>query len=189
MPVGLPVLWASALVKLPKNNFNENEPVVFDAELYDENYELTNQPDINLKVFDGEGKEYPFQFSKTARAYQLDAGRFPVGNYRYEASTIFNSKPLNTSGAFSVSPLRLEALQTSANHNLLHLLSEQYGGGVYYNHQLSDLINAIQGMDEIQSVFYNTYKTEAFINLKWFFFLIMTLLAIEWFIRKWNGAY
>ena len=65
-------------ISLDKNIFNENESIILDAEVYNDNYELINDGDVSLIIKDSEGKEFPSVFNRTARAYSLNAGVFPV---------------------------------------------------------------------------------------------------------------
>lgn len=174
---------------LPKNNFDENEAITMDAELYDESYQLSNIPDVELKIVDEEGKEFPFVFSKNEKAYFLNAGYFPIGNYRYFAKTKFNNKDLTAKGQFSISPLQLEMLQTTANHSLLFQLGENSGGEVFYPGNINRIAEKISKNASIKPISYSTFKTNSLINLKWLFFLLLTGLSVEWFVRKWNGAY
>jgi len=62
------------MIFLDKNIFNENEPIVFDGEVYNENYELINESDVSLVIKNEENKEFPFTFNKTASSYTLKAG-------------------------------------------------------------------------------------------------------------------
>ena len=64
-----------------ENNYFENQEVQFRAELYNQSYELVNEPEIKLNVKDAEGKEFKFLFNRTMQAYVLNAGRFPAGQY------------------------------------------------------------------------------------------------------------
>lgn len=176
-------------VIIPKNVFNESEQVTFDAELYNESYELINEPDVRMLVTDDEGLEFPYQFSKAGRAYRLDAGRFAPGNYTFRAETAHSGKAYSFEGQFSVSPLQLEALQTTADHRLLFNLSRNTGGTFFLPTQLSTLADSIVSSDKIKPVIRESEQTRAFINLRWVFFILLALLAAEWFIRKWQGAY
>src|SRR6185436_5886579 len=47
-----------------RNSFPENELVVIDAEVYNDNFELINTPDISITITNKEEKSYPFTFSK-----------------------------------------------------------------------------------------------------------------------------
>lgn len=176
-------------VDLPKRTFNENEPVMLEAELYNASYELVNSPDVQLTILDQAGKAYPFTFSKSGNAYKLDAGYFPVGTYTYTATTTYSGEEYTATGQFSVQPVNLEMLQTTANHTLLYQLSEATGGTLFYPQNLEALGQAIMNREDIKPVLHDTFQTQVIINLKWIFFIIVGLLAIEWFIRRFNGAY
>lgn len=172
-----------------KNIFNENEPVFFDAELYNDNYELINDPDATLSITNTEGKEFDFTFNKTGRSYTLNAGIFPVGNYTYRAVVSYNSQNLTASGQFSVQPVQVELYETTANHNLLRLLSDKYGGAVVYPNNMSSIADLIEQKGTVKPVIYETAKTRPVIHLKWIFFLLLLLLTAEWFMRRYFGAY
>jgi len=172
-----------------KNLYNENEQIAFDAELYNDSYELINDPDARLKVKDEEGKEYDYTFSKTSNAYNLDAGILPVGNYTFTGSTVYNGKKLNSSGRFSIKELQLEAMQRTANHQLLFSLSDKYNGKMVNIGGLPALSEEIATSDAVKPVLYSSFKNREVINLKWLFFLLVGLLAAEWFVRKYCGGY
>ncbi|MFN7115627.1 MAG: hypothetical protein ACK4TA_02450 [Saprospiraceae bacterium] len=172
-----------------KNIFNENEAVFFDAELYNDNYELINEPDASISITNAEGKEFDFTFNKTGRAYSLNAGIFPVGNYTYRAAVNYNGQNLTASGQFSVQPVQVELFETTANHNLLRLLSDKYGGAVVYPNNIASIVDMIEQKGTVKPVIYETAKTRPVINLKWIFFLLLLLLTGEWFMRRYFGAY
>ena len=176
-------------ISLDKNIFNENEPIILDAEAYNDNYELINDADVSLIIKNSEGKEFPFTFNKTANAYSLNAGVFPVGNYTYRGSTFYNGKQLTFKGQFSVQPIQLESFETTANHGLLRLLSEQYGGEMVYPTALTAISDKIKAKKSVKSVIYQTTKTRSVINLKWILFLLMGMLTLEWFMRRYHGSY
>ena len=174
---------------LGKNSFPENEPVTFDAEVTNENYELINAPDINLTITSSEKKIFPFTFSKTEKAYNLNAGYFPSGNYHYKATVKAGEKIYGSEGQFSVSALQVEQNETVADHQLLFALSHKTGGEMYYPNQLDALAKALDQRDDIKTVSYSHYQLQDLINLKWVFFLLLLLLSAEWFLRKRSGAY
>lgn len=176
-------------VNQAKNIFNENESVVFDAELYNDNYELVNEPDATMVINDGQGKEYNFTFNKLGRAYALNAGILPVGNYSYKAATRFNNQNLNYDGQFSVQPIQLERYETTADHRTLRELSAKYGGQMVYPDQIGSIAEMIRAKETVKPVVYQTIQTRPVINLKWIFFLLLLLLSAEWFMRRYFGAY
>ena len=173
---------------LSKNSFAENEPLTFDAEVTNDNYELINAPDLNITITNSDKKTFPFTFSKTEKAYTLNAGYFPAGNYRYKATVKAGEKVYTNEGEFSVSALQVEQNETTADHQLLYALSHKSGGELFYPNQLDALLKTLEAREDIKTVSYSHYKLEDLINLKWVFFLLMALLSVEWFIRKRSGA-
>lgn len=176
-------------VSQAKNVLNENEEIILDGELYNDSYELINEPDATLTIKNEDGKEFPFQFSKTTDRYQLNAGYFPVGNYTYSAHVSFNGKEYNDNGAFSISPVRLETINTTANHRLLNQLAVQSGGKMVYPANASTLKDLIANSAAAKPVLHEITKTQSIIHLKWIFFVLLGLLGLEWFIRKYSGGY
>ena len=174
---------------LSKNIFNENESIYFDAELYNESFELVNEPDARLSITDSEGKEYNFTFNRVGDAYRLNAGILPVGNYSFQASTNYNGENLAYSGQFSVQPIQLESYETTADHGLLRLLSEKYGGQMVYPADVASIDGLIRERETVKPVIYETSQTRPVINLKWLFFALLGLLTVEWFFRRYFGGY
>ena len=172
-----------------KSIFNENEPIIFDAELYNENFELINQPDATLNINSSDGKSYPFTFNKTGRTYSQNVGIFPVGNYSYTGTVMSAGQKLDYKGQFSIQPVQLEGFESTADHGLLKLLAENTGGNLLYANQLTELPKFLEDAGTVKPVIYNTSKTRSIINLRWLFFGLFLLLGLEWFLRRYFGAY
>ncbi len=172
-----------------KNNFLENETIELEAEVYNESYELINEPEVNITIINSDNKKFPYTFSKTTNAYRLNAGMMPVGEYRYEARVKVGEKIYTERGEFSISALQVELMNTIADHQLLYNLSKKHDGEMVYPDELEKLSEKLNNRTDIKSVSYTQNKLADIINLKWIFFLLVALLSFEWFIRKRNGAY
>ena len=175
-------------ISVAKNIFNENEPVTFDAELYNESYELVNEPDVSLTIINEEGREFNYTFDKTTKGYTLGAGVFPVGNYRFNGRVNFNGQNLTYSGKFSVQAIQLELYETTADHGLLRRLASEHGGRFFTVDQLDILTEELLNKDLKPVVFAST-RTRSVIHMKWIFFLLLGLLSMEWFLRRYHGGY
>lgn len=176
-------------VSMDKNIFNENEPVIFDGELYNDNYELINEPDVSMSITDEEGKEYDYVFNRVNNAYTLSAGILPVGNYRFTANTVASGESLQYDGQFTVQPIQLELFESTADHRLLQLISDQFGGTLVGPDAVASLAGRIAEKETVAPVIYQSVATRSVINLKWIFFLLLTLLTAEWFLRRYFGGY
>lgn len=172
-----------------KTNYAENVDIEFEAELYNDVYELINDKDVNITITGSDGTNYPYTFTTTSKAYYLNAGNLPSDNYNYTAQVTSGGNTLNDRGEFSVSSTKLENLNTEADHNLLYNLAQKYGGEMVYPYQLDELAEIIKSRDDIKAISYYQKRFSEILNLPWLLALILSLLTIEWFARKRAGGY
>lgn len=198
----LPICWKKTFVytsikedkrkfrsSVTKNIFKENENVFFDAELYNNAYQLINDPDAFLVIKNSKGENFEFTFSKMSNAYSLDAGRFPEGKYNFTASTNLAGEALTQSGRFTVESIQLELFNTTADHSLLRNISESNGGAFYLPQNLTQLSSDLQANNAIKPTVYATTNTKPIIHFKWLFVVLFLFLALEWFLRRFYGQY
>ena len=176
-------------VSLPKNLFDENEPVQLDAELYNSNYELVNDAEAAVTITGPEGREYPFVFTRTSNAYALNAGTLPVGNYRYRATADTGNEKITFDGRFSVQAVEVERYALEADHGLLRRLSNRFGGALLFPADLASLPARLESGGTVKPVLFETVNTKSVVHLKWIFFLLLALLGGEWFMRRYFGGY
>lgn len=172
-----------------KNAFNENEPMVMDAEVYNDNFEMVNTSDVSVTIMNRDRKAFPFTFSKTEKAYSLNAGLFTPGEYHYKAQVKSGEKLYVEEGDFSVYALQAELNETVANHQLLYTLSQKTGGQLFYPGKMKELAALLESKEDIKTVSYSQVKLIDLVNLKAIFFLLLAMLTIEWFLRKRSGGY
>lgn len=174
---------------LHKPVFNENEPLIFDAELYNQSYELVNSPDIDMAIVNQDKKTFTYRFGKLGNGYRLNAGQLPPGEYSYTARTKLGDKTYTKTGLFSIAPVFAELANTVADHKLLYTLAQKRGGKMYYPNQFDALLADLEKRDDIVPVSYTRQRLDDMINLRWLFFILLGLLSLEWFLRKWSGSY
>jgi len=172
-----------------ENTFQENENVEMEAEVYNESYELINQNDVSLNITDEKNKSYPFVFGKTEKGYYLNAGSFPPGNYKYEASVKIGKNQFRKKGEFIMAPLNLEELSTTADFGTLSRIAKAHDGDVFSPHDLDGLMKKISNREDIKPVSYFQKRYSDITGNIWVFILILSLLSVEWFIRKRSGVY
>lgn len=170
-----------------KKIINENEPIEFNAEVYNQSYELTTEPEVQLQLKDENGKTYDYIFTKKQNMYFLPVGRFSAGEYNYEARVKYGEKLFVKSGIITVKEIVSEKINTVANHQLLYQMANESGGKLVYRNQIQQLATIINSNQNITSITYSHKQLTDLVQLKWLFFLILLLLSIEWFLRKYNG--
>ena len=107
--------------------FTANEPVIMNAELYNAAYEPVNESEVSVTLKDEAGKEFPYAFRASGKAYRLDAGRLPAGRYTWEARTELNGERFSAKGELNVRQLFVERMNTVADHTLLADLAALVG--------------------------------------------------------------
>ena len=171
-----------------KTVYAENEPVRFDAELYNQNYELVNEPEV-LMTISKDGKNYPFTFSRSFKSYELNIGSFAQGDYQWVATTTYNNEKHSKSGHFSVQRINLEAINLVADHQLMHNLAALNNGKCFPDDSLNNIYKTIKENENIKSVAHYNKKFTSLLDNVWLMLLIFTFLAAEWVLRKWSGGY
>lgn len=172
-----------------KNVFGQSESVIIEAQLYNDNYEPVNQPDVELTVRNQnspEGNKY--QFNRTVTGYSLNLGILPPGSYSYKATTRLGGKSYTASGSFMVEDLHLEAVNTVADHSLLATIATTSGAEMVDAHQLEQIADLLRQRDDLKTVVYSETTYNDLLNLPIILILILSLLTIEWVVRKYNGT-
>lgn len=176
-------------VNIAENVYQENDDVIFDAQLYNDNYELINGPESKLTISGPDGEQYNFVFNKTSNYYTLNARRFPPGNYAYSAEVSFNGEQLTDGGRFSVQDIQVELYDLTARHGLLYSLSEGSGGVTTSVNDIDRIKDHIMNNGNIKPVVYSSTRSMSILHYKWLFFTILLFLAAEWFLRRYMGRY
>ncbi len=169
--------------------YAENENLEFSATLFNESYELINDKLVTIDITGEDKKKYEFEFSPVGEAYSLNAGNFAPGIYSYEAKAETGTGVLKQNGTFIISALNIEDVNTVANHRLLNTMAKLTGGEGIAPGKISALASIIKQRGDVKQV---TYARKRFTDLISFYpllLLIITLLSVEWFLRKFHGSY
>ena len=184
-------------VKEDKRQFRVNVPantpeyiaVELNAELYNDSYEPVNEPDVGLEITDDAGNTYDFVFGRSAEGYSLNAGNFPVGTYSFRANTRIGEHVYTDEGGFTVSPVIVEQTSLRAAHDLLEELAVKNYGSMLAVEQLDSLPEILKERGDVKPLLHAEKKFIEFIDIWWILLIVLALLGLEWFLRKWSGSY
>ena len=168
-----------------KKQFSENSNVYLEALLYNDSYELINDKEISLVIQNDIGDEFVYEFSKTAESYNLNVGVLEIGKYTFLAKA--KGSELFRKGSFDVKAIQLEQLNTVANHNLLFKLANRSGGKLFYPNQLDEIISAIKKSKNNLITISHKEKLKGMINIPLILLILLILISLEWFLRKYDG--
>ncbi len=83
----------------------------------------------------------------------------------------------------------IETSNLIANHTLLHSISQATNGKFYTPENMADIEKEIKNNDNIKPVVSYQKNYKLLLDSPIYFILIILLLGIEWFLRKWGGGY
>ncbi len=171
-----------------QNEFSESEPVLIESQVYNELYELIYGNDIQLELRDEAGKITKYSYTTSPGGSRYRIGGLKEGIYYFKASTNLNGNTEEVTGRFLITSKNLEAQNLVADFDLLRKLSIETGGRFYRADQLS-LLTSELGKTKAANLIHTDESFNQLINLKWVFFLLLTLISMEWFLRKFLGSY
>ena len=165
----------------------ERQEVVFNAEYYNESFELSNEPEMLLSVTDSSGNTIDYRFKNNSNAYRTSLGALPPGTYNWRASVDVNREQYDQKGTFTVKQNRSEFVNLAANHALLQDLSEKKGGALFQKGGVEALIQNLKTLDSAKPLIRSSKSWTSLIEWKLILFIVVLLLSIEWFFRKYTG--
>ncbi|WP_147372247.1 hypothetical protein [Mariniphaga sediminis] len=169
--------------------YAETDHVVLNAEVYNDAFERITSEEVTVVIENEQGDELDFTFDVRGDSYQLDAGNLSVGNYSFTAEVTVGSETYTESGNFAVTAVNIENIVTQANHRMLYQLAVQSGGSFYPPSQAEQIIGDLKSSNTLKPVIRFQEMINELLNLRWLFFVLLLLLSVEWFLRKFWGIY
>ncbi len=176
-------------VRMESNEWNEGDEILFNAELYDNSYQLVNSPDVSIQIKNEKNKLFDFVFSKSGQNYGLNAGVLPSGNYSYVAKTKLGTDAHTFAGKFTVRAIQLEDINTTADFNLLRTIAAKTSAESFGDDELNLLADQLLLNENFKSITSDQKETDELIDINWLMILLILIISTEWFFRKYFGGY
>jgi hypothetical protein len=81
-----------------------------------------------------------------------------------------------------------ELQDLTADFDMLRKLSANSGGKFYAVNRFDDLRDELR-KTEAKTILHSEESFNAMVNLKWVFWLLLLMVSMEWFARKFFGSY
>ncbi len=169
--------------------YSETDDVVLNAEVYNDAFERITTGEVNVVLKNSNNEDFNFTFDVQGEDYYLNAGHLPLGDYTFEAKVNIGSEEYTETGSFTVVPVNLENVVTRADHQTLYQLASLSGGKFYLPANANLLIDELKTGNKPKAVNYYQEMVNELLNLKWLFYVLLLLLSVEWFLRKYWGIY
>ncbi len=172
-----------------ESEYAETENVILKAEVYNDAFERITNEEVNIDIKNENGDEFQFIFDVRGDSYYLNTGNLPAGNYTFDAEVSIGEETHTEHGNFVVSAVNLENMVTRANHRMLFQLASQTGGAFYTPGEIDEIINRVKKSDSLKPVSYFQDMISELLNMYRILIVIIILLSVEWFLRRYWGIY
>ena len=169
-------------------SFNANEPVVMKTEVYDEIYEETFGYAIELDLQGPDNFKESFSYVTNAGNTNYRISELNPGVYSYTARTSIDGQPVFSQGQFTIAEMPLESLNLTADHQLLRSISSRSNGNFYQADQWDVLADDLQ-TQKVQGIVFSEEIFTPLIRWPWALVILLVLVSMEWFLRKYHGTY
>jgi hypothetical protein len=171
-----------------EKNIPEGDEITIDAELYNQTYELVNDTDLSFVLTNQQGNTFNYLFTKQQNKYQLKLNYLPQGEYSFVVETKNLEKKSKKTGQFMVSVNNIEARNLQADPKVLSQISKLTGGKVFKNVDISIIEQEIKQSKAAKHRLIEEVKYGQLIESTFILILIIMMLLLEWFLRKyWLG--
>ncbi len=166
--------------------YYNNNPIKISAQYFDSNYVFDPRASVSISVTNIETNEQrTFPLLLKNNFYEVDLNSLSAGDYRYTVSV--RDEAVARSGNFSILEFNVEQQFLNADVTKLQRLATNTGGMAYFSTENKQLAESLLNDDRFQAVQKSDQKTVPLIDWKYLLGLIVLLLSLEWFIRKYNG--
>ncbi|WP_405206307.1 VWA domain-containing protein [Aquimarina sp. LLG6339-5] len=176
----------SRLNTISESFYYGNSSIKVKAEYFTKNYEFDRRGNLNIVVRnkDTEASQTIPMLLKNS-SYEADLSSFASGNYEYTVVVV--GENISRSGSFSILDYDVEQQLLNADVTKLTQVATNTKGTVYFMNQTDSLVRDLVEDQRYQAIQKSKENIVSLIDWKYLLMIIILLLSIEWFMRKYNG--
>ena len=166
--------------------YNGNTDVIIKAQLFNKNYEFDTRETLNIIVKDNiSNEEKTFPLILKNNNYQVNLNNLKPSEYSFTVKA--SNENISKSGSFQILEYHVEQQFLNANVTKLQRLATNSGGESYFVNKTEALASSLLNDNRFVAIQKSNKNTIPLIDWKYLLVLIALSLAIEWFLRKYNG--
>ncbi|MEW7291942.1 VWA domain-containing protein [Aquimarina sp. 2304DJ70-9] len=176
----------SRLNTISESFYYGNASIKINAEYFTKNYEFDRRGSlrITIKNKDTEATQTIPMILKN-NSYEVDLSNISAGNYDYTVTV--SGENISRSGSFTVLEYNVEQQYLNADVTKLKQLATNTKGKPYYLDQIDSLVKDLSEDQRYKAIQKSKENVVSLIDWKYLLAIVILLLAIEWFARKYNG--
>ncbi|MFD2562054.1 VWA domain-containing protein [Aquimarina rubra] len=176
----------SRLNTISESFYYGNASIKIKAEYFTKNYEFDRRGSLKIVVRnkDSETSQTIPMLLKN-NTYEADLSNLSSGNYDYTVSVA--GENISRSGSFSILDYDVEQQLLNADVTKLRQVATNTKGKAYFLDQNDILVKDLIEDQRYQPIQKSKENIVSLIDWKYLLAIIIFLLAVEWFMRKYNG--
>lgn len=166
--------------------YYSNNSIKITADYFNKNFEFNTKGQLTLSIIDTDkniNKKIPMILK--GQYYEADLSDLPANQYNF--SITVKGTDLKTSGRFSILDFDIEKQFFRPNIESLEILASKNNGHLFYPNQVTDLIANLSSNDILKPIQKSKQDKMPLISWKYLLGVLLLLLGLEWFLRKYNG--
>ncbi len=175
-----------SLIVNHENFYNSGENIQISAQYFNKNYEFEENALLTIQLKNKKTNTTKiYDFLKGVGEYSINLEGLEAGNYSFVVKEN-NSKASYTSN-FEVLDFNIEKQFINPDRDRLKQLAVITNGKEFYPTQIESLIENLLKKETYPAIQKEIIKKSALIDWYWLLVILAFSLAIEWFVRKYNG--
>ncbi len=169
-----------------ENFYYGNQNVLITAQYFDENYEFDARGDLKITLTNTEtNNSFTSDLLIKNNFYVFEVGDLSPGKYNFTVNA--ENKGLSRSGSFEIIDYNIEQQFVSANKFGMSSLADYNNARLFYPDKIDILKKALLDNDRLKPVQKSVEKSVPLIDWYYLLFILIIILAVEWFYRKYLG--
>lgn len=180
------------LVVQTEKRVGADQRMTFRAQAFDAAWTPMRDANIELKLTDEEDQVFTRTMLPATRGFLADFGRMPAGTYEWEASSTLDGTSFDTNGLVIVEDTQIERTHAAAHLDILDQVAQNTGGsflGYWKDTEITAAGDAIEATGMPSVIRHENTQLREAIDWRFFLILALTLLTIEWIVRRRNLGY
>ncbi len=176
----------SRLNTIAESFYYGNASIIVKAEYFTKNYEFDRRGNLRiiLKNKETEASQTIPMLLKN-NTYDVDLSNLQAGNYDYTVTVL--GENITHSGSFAILEYNVEQQFLNADVTKLRHVATNTKGKAYYLNQKDSIINELLEDKRYQAIQKNKENVVSLLDWKFLLTILLLLLTVEWFVRKYNG--
>lgn len=161
------------------------ENIKISASYLDKNYHINTSAKLWLKLSGRDNFSKNISFNQIDKGYEVEITNLPTGIYNYKVFAEGDAEEVQ--GVFKILPFEIEQQFTFANPFIIQKIADNTEGKVFYESHEKELIDALINDERFKSIQKLVVEKKPIIDWTYLLGIIILLLSVEWFTRKYVG--